>query len=144
MAHQHILPEGWPVPKGYANGILADSGRLLFIAGQVGWDENEVFSSTDIVPQFERALKNILTIVSSAGGVASDICRMTCFCKDRDAYLLARKELGAVWKSVMGRHYPCMSMIFVSDLLDHPALIEIEATAVIPSGEVIAGQRTRS
>ncbi len=130
--HKIILPEGWPKPKGYSNGILASEGRILFLAGQVGWDENEVFKSEKLVHQFEQALKNIKTIVEEAGGKVEDICKMTCFCKDRDQYLANRKALGDVWKRIMGYHFPCMSMIFVVDLLDHPALIEIEAMAVIP------------
>ncbi len=132
MGHKTILPDGWPLPKGYSNGILAGKGQVLFLAGQVGWDEQEKFASEKLVPQFEQALKNILTIVEKAGGRREDICKMTCFCKDREQYLISRGELGLVWKNVMGKHYPCMSMIFVVDLLDHPALIEIEATAVIP------------
>ena len=131
MAHKTILPEGWPTPKGYSNGILAERGNVLFIAGQVGWTDKEEFASEKLVPQFEQTLKNILTIVHQAGGVAGDICRMTCFCSDREQYLSSRRELGEIWKKIMGRHYPCMSMIFVVDLLDHPAVIEIEATAVI-------------
>lgn len=130
--HQVILPDDWPQPKGYSNGILAQKGRTLFLAGQVGWDEQERFHSGELVPQFEQALKNILAIVVKAGGKAEHICKMTCFCKDREQYLATRKELGRVWKAIMGSHYPCMSMIFVVDLLDHPALIEIEAMAVIP------------
>src|SRR3989304_7528214 len=131
MKHEIMLPDGWPTPKGYSNGILAENGKILFMAGQVGWDENETFHSTELVPQFEQALKNIVTIVKKAGGQPEDICKMTCFCKDKKQYLESRKELGAIWKNIMGKHYPCMSMIFVVDLLDHPALIEIEATAVI-------------
>jgi enamine deaminase RidA (YjgF/YER057c/UK114 family) len=127
-----ILPAGWPTPKGYSNGILSGQGRMLFVAGQVGWNSSEEFASEKLVPQFEQALKNILAIVNEAGGSPEDICRMTCFCKDRNQYLSSRKELGKVWKDLMGNHYPCMSMIFVSDLLDHPAVIEIEATAIIP------------
>lgn len=129
--HQTILPDGWPTPKGYANGILAAKGRTLFLAGQVGWTPDEVFGSEQLIPQFEQALKNIVAIVEKAGGKPSDICKMTCYCKDRDQYLASRKQLGGIWKDIMGRHYPCMSMIFVVDLLDHPALIEIEAMAVI-------------
>lgn len=132
LPHQTILPEGWPAPKGYANGILSSSGRLLFMAGQVGWDSQEKFWSEELAPQFEQALQNILALVNEAGGRREDICRITCFCKDREKYIAARKELGAIWKKHMGHHYPCMSMIFVVDLLDHPALIEMEATAVIP------------
>ncbi len=130
--HDIILPEGWPIPKGYSNGIFARKGRTLFLAGQVGWDAGEKFNSEKLIPQFEQALKNIVAIVEKAGGTREDICKMTCFCKDRDQYLSSRKELGVVWKNTMGRHYPCMSLIFVVDLLDHPALIEIEAIAVIP------------
>lgn len=132
MSHSIILPEGWPQPKGYSNGILAEKGRVLFLAGQVGWSPEEKFASEKLVPQFEQALKNIVAIVERAGGKKEDICKMTCFCKDRDQYLASRGELGAIWKAIMGKHYPCMSMIFVVDLLDHPAVIEIEATAVIP------------
>jgi enamine deaminase RidA (YjgF/YER057c/UK114 family) len=130
--HETILPEGWPKPKGYSNGILAKKGRTLFLSGQVGWNEKEVFESEELIPQFEQTLKNILAIVIKAGGKAEDICKMTCFCKDRDQYLESRRALGVIWKNIMGQHYPCMSMIFVVDLLDHPALIEIEAIAVIP------------
>ena len=132
MSHEIILPEGWPLPKGYSNGILAAKGRTLFMGGQVGWSPEEKFASDKLVPQFEQALKNIVAIVKKAGGQPTDICKMTCFCKDRDQYLATRKELGKIWKEIMGNHYPCMSMIFVVDLLDHPAVIEIEATAVIP------------
>ena len=130
--HTNILPEGWPQPKGYSNGILTAKGRTLFLAGQVGWTSEEKFASEKLTPQFEQALKNIVAIVEKAGGKPTDICKMTCFCKDRDQYLASRRDLGAIWKNIMGRHYPCMSMIFVVDLLDHPALIEIEAMAVIP------------
>lgn len=129
--HEIILPDGWLTPKGYSNGILAVKGRTLFLAGQVGWTPEEKFVSEKLVPQFEQALKNIVAIVEKAGGKPTDICKMTCFCKDRDQYLDSRGELGRIWKEIMGKHYPCMSMIFVVDLLDHPALIEIEATAVI-------------
>ncbi len=132
MKHETILPDGWVKPKGYSNGILAGKGRMLFIAGQVGWSAEEKFASEKLVPQFEQALKNIIAIVEQAGGRPDDICRMTCFCKDRNQYLETRREIGKIWKELMGNHYPCMSMIFVVDLLDHPAVIEIEATAVIP------------
>ncbi|MCP4459507.1 MAG: RidA family protein [Cytophagales bacterium] len=129
--HENILPDGWPTPKGYSNGILGAKGRTLFLAGQVGWTSEEVFESEKLIPQFKQALQNIVAIVEKAGGSREDICKMTCFCKDRDQYLESRRELGAIWKDIMGKHYPCMSMIFVVDLLDHPALIEIEAVAVI-------------
>jgi enamine deaminase RidA (YjgF/YER057c/UK114 family) len=127
-----LLPEGWAPPIGYANGIEADAGRIVFVAGQVGWDAQQRFASEDIVPQFEQALINIVTVLAEAGGSPHHICRMTAYCCDKPAYLAARGELGAIWKRHIGRHYPAMSMIFVADLLDHPAKIELEATAVLP------------
>lgn len=132
MSPQVILPIGWKPPVGYANGIVAESGRTLYIAGQVGWDADQQFHSEELVPQFEQALKNVLSVVNSAGGQPRDICRITAFCIDKPAYVAGRRELGKVWKSLMGDHYPAMSMIFVADLLDAPAKVELEATAVIP------------
>ncbi len=127
-----LLPENWAPPIGYANGIEADAGRIVFIAGQVGWDARQRFASEEIAPQFEQALANVLAVLGQAGGGPQHICRMTTYCCDKPAYLAARQELGAIWKRLMGRHYPAMSMIFVADLLDHPAKIELEATAVLP------------
>ena len=127
-----LLPDGWAPPIGYANGIEVDAGRIVFIAGQVGWDAQQVFRSEAIAPQFDQALANVLAVLAKAGGQAQHICRMTAFCCDKPAYLAARRELGAIWRRRMGNHYPAMSMIFVADLLDHPAKIELEATAVIP------------
>lgn len=126
-----LLPAGWKAPIGYANGIAA-SGRLVFVAGQVGWDAQQNFHSEAIAPQFEQALKNVLAVIAEAGGRAEHICRITAYCCDKPAYLAARHELGRIWQRVMGRHYPAMSMIFVSDLLDSPGKVELEATAVIP------------
>ena len=127
-----LFPEGWAPPVGYVNGIVVPAGRMVFIAGQVGWDEQQRFHSEDLIPQFEQALKNVLTVLAQAGGRPHHICRMTTYCIDRPAYLAARAELGKIWKRLMGKNYPAMSMIFVADLLDHPAKIELEATAVIP------------
>jgi enamine deaminase RidA (YjgF/YER057c/UK114 family) len=132
MTAQVLLPPGWVAPIGYSNGIAAPAGRIVFIAGQVGWDDQQKFRSEDIAPQFEQALKNVLTVLAQAGGEPHHICRMTAYCIDRPAYLAARPELGRIWRTQMGKHYPAMSMIFVSDLLDHPAKIELEATAVVP------------
>ncbi len=127
-----LFPQGWAPPIGYANGIVVPAGRMVFIAGQVGWDEQQRFHSEHLAPQFEQALTNVLTILAQAGGAPSHICRMTAYCIDRPAYLATRAELGGIWKRLMGKHFPAMSMIFVADLLDHPAKIELEATAVIP------------
>jgi len=130
---QILLPEGWAPPVGYANGIAVDAGRIVFIAGQVGWDAQQRFHSADIAPQFDQALQNVLAVLAAAGGDAHHICRMTAYCCDKPAYLAARRELGAIWRRHMGTHYPAMSMIFVSDLLDSPGKIELEATAVLPA-----------
>lgn len=129
---QDLLPEGWAPPVGYANGIAVDAGRIVFIAGQVGWDAQQKFHSAEIAPQFEQALANVLAVRGEAGGEPRHICRITAYCCDKPAYLAARRELGAIWRRLMGTHYPAMSMIFVSDLLDSPARIELEATAVLP------------
>ena len=127
-----LLPEGWAPPIGYANGIAVDAGRIVFIAGQVGWDAQQKFHSADIVPQFEQALANVIAVLAEAGGKPEHICRMTAYCCDKPAYLAARRQLGGIWRKQMGTHYPAMSMIFVSDLLDSPGKIELEATAVVP------------
>jgi len=129
---QVLLPEGWAPPIGYANGIAVDRGRLVFIAGQVGWDAQQRFHSEQIAPQFEQALRNVLAVLAQAGGRPEHICRITAYCCDKPGYLAARKEIGAVWRTLMGKHFPAMSMIFVSDLLDSPGKIELEATAVVP------------
>jgi enamine deaminase RidA (YjgF/YER057c/UK114 family) len=126
-----LQPHDWPPPVGYSNGIAAQ-GTVVFVAGQVGWNEAQQFESVDLVDQFEHALRNVLRVLAEAGGRAEHICRITAFCCDKPGYLAARGDLGRVWRKHMGRHYPAMSMIFVSDLLDSPGKIELEATAVIP------------
>jgi enamine deaminase RidA (YjgF/YER057c/UK114 family) len=128
-----LLPEGWAPPIGYANGIEVGAGRIVFVAGQVGWDAQQQFQTEEIVGQFEQALRNVLAVLAVAGGEPQHICRITAFCCDKPGYLAARRELGAIWRRLMGRHYPAMTMIFVSDLLDHPGKIELEATAVLPA-----------
>jgi enamine deaminase RidA (YjgF/YER057c/UK114 family) len=129
---QTLTPPGWSPPIGYANGVAVAPGRIVFIAGQVGWDARQQFQSTEIVPQFEQALANVLAVLAEAGGGPEHVCRITAYCCDKPAYLAARAELGAIWRRLMGRHYPAMSMIFVADLLDSPGKIELEATAVVP------------
>ena len=126
-----IQPDGWAPATGYANGILARPGKILFIAGQVGWDENHRFHSEKLAPQFEQAIKNTLEILKKAGGKPEHICRMTCFCTDKRQYIESRKELGQMWNQLLGKDFPAMSMIFVTDLLASQSVIEIETTAVI-------------
>lgn len=126
-----LLPQGWKPPVGYANGIVAEAGKLVFIAGQVGWDADQIFRSTELVPQFAQALDNVLAVLGEAGGRPEQICRMTVYCTDKSAYLAARSELGQIWRRRMGRHFPAMTLVFVVDLLDSPAKVELEATAVL-------------
>ena len=126
-----LQPRGWKPPIGYANGIES-AGRMVFVAGQVGWNEQQVFESEALAVQFEQALKNVIAVLAEAGARPEHVCRMTAYCCDKPAYLAVRSELGAIWRRYLGRHYPAMSMIFVSDLLDSPGNIELEATAVIP------------
>ena len=128
-----LLPRGWAPPIGYSNGVAVAPGRIVFVAGQVGWDANQKFASPDLVPQFEQALLNVLAVLREAGGGPEHVCRITAFCCDKPAYLAARPELGKIWRRLMGKHFPAMSMIFVSDLLDNPGKIELEATAVVPA-----------
>ena len=133
MSHHQVLqPPEWTRPAGYANGIAAAGGRTVFIAGQVGWDADGQFPGIDLAPQFEQALRNVLTVLAQAGGGPAHICRITAYCTDKAEYLAARRQIGVVWRRHMGRHYPAMSLVFVTDLVDSPAKIELEATAVVP------------
>jgi len=129
--HKRLEPAGWAPPIGYANGVAA-KGRNVYVAGQIGWNAQQIFETFDLAKQFGKALENILAVLAEAGGKAEHICRMTCFCTDKAEYLASRKAIGAEWKRVMGRHFPAMSMIFVVALLDEGAKVEIEATAVVP------------
>jgi enamine deaminase RidA (YjgF/YER057c/UK114 family) len=135
MTTSVLQPPGWASPLGYANGIAAPDGQIVFIAGQVGWNAEQRFTSEDLVPQFEQALENVLAVLREAGGVPRDICRMTAYCTDKPAYLAARRQIGRIWRRLMGTHYPAMTLIFVADLLDAPGKIELEATAVVPAAE---------
>lgn len=128
-----IQPPDWAKPKGYANGIIAD-GPLLFVAGQVGWDplREEPTFPTSFVEQFEQALANVLAVVQTAGADASHVVRMTIYVVDKQAYLASLKELGQAWKRKMGRHYPVMALVQVAGLVEPGAMLEIEATAVLP------------
>jgi enamine deaminase RidA (YjgF/YER057c/UK114 family) len=128
---QVIQPKNWPKPKGYANGIVA-SGSMLFLGGQVGWDETETIVSSNFVEQVKQALLNIVTILHEAGGKPEHIVRMTWYVTDRDAYMNSQKELGRVYTEVMGRHYPAMSLLVIKALVEEGAMVEIEATAVLP------------
>jgi enamine deaminase RidA (YjgF/YER057c/UK114 family) len=129
---QWIQPDGWPRPKGYGNGVLPGPGRLLVLAGQVGWDEQERLVPGGLVPQFERALANVLTLVRAAGGAPEHVVMLRLYLVDRADYLARRKEIGDAYRRLMGRHYPCMTAVVVAGLVEAGALIEIEGLAVLP------------
>ncbi len=127
-----LQPPTWAPARGYANGVVAE-GKPVFLAGQVGWDpETQQFTRTDFVGQFEQALKNITAILAEVAARPEHVVRMTWFVVDRELYLKSIGDLGAIYRGVMGRHYPAMSVIAVSGLVDKEALLEIEATAVVP------------
>ncbi|WP_309660994.1 RidA family protein [Sphingomonas sp.] len=126
-----LLPPGWPRPKGYSNGISA-TGRMIFTAGVVGWDETENFPSHRLVDQFAQVLRNTLAILAEDGAGPEHIVRMTCYITNRTDYLSQRDELAPVWKSIMGANYPAMALVEVKALIEHAAVVEIETTAVVP------------
>jgi len=128
-----INPESLGRPSGWNNGLVAPpGGRTLFVAGQAASDRDGRIIDGDLVDQFARSLDRILEVVSEAGGAPSDIGRMTVYVADLDAYLAGRARLGRVWRERLGRHYPAMALVEVSRLVDEGALVEIEATAVLP------------
>jgi enamine deaminase RidA (YjgF/YER057c/UK114 family) len=128
---QILHPPGWPRPKGYANGIAAE-GRLVFVAGQIGWDEREAIVSDDLVAQIEQALANTLAVLREAGAGPEHVARMTWYITDREAYLARRGEVGLVWRRLMGPVFPAMAMVVVAGLIEDGAKVEIETTAVLP------------
>lgn len=125
-----LHPEGWPRPRGYAYGVAAE-GRLVFVAGQIGWDESQVFRSDDLVEQVRQALKNTLAVLAEAGAGPEQVVRMTWYITDKRDYLDRSKEIGTVYRALMGPHYPAMAMVEVSALMEDRAKVEIETTAVL-------------
>jgi enamine deaminase RidA (YjgF/YER057c/UK114 family) len=125
-----INPESLGAPRGFNHGALAEN--LLFVAGQTATGDDGAIVSGGMAAQWERALMNVLAVVRAAGGSETDIARMTIYVTDRAAYLDARPDLAGVWRSLMGRHYPAMSVVVVTALVDDGAVVEIEATAVLP------------
>jgi enamine deaminase RidA (YjgF/YER057c/UK114 family) len=123
---------GWPPPRGYANGMVA-SGRVLHVAGQVGWNPADgSFDSDDLVDQFARALDNLLAVVRAAGGEPADVAEMTIFVTDVQAYRDGARALGPIWRQRLGRHFPAMALIGVSALVEPRARVEIQAVAYLP------------
>lgn len=128
-----LLPDGWKRPAGYANGIKA-AGETIFVAGQVGWTEDERIVSGGIAAQSEQALRNIVAVLRAGGAGPEHLTRMTWYVTDVDAYTAARKDIGAAYRNVIGEHYPAMTLVQVVRLLETGAVVEIEATAVVPPG----------
>ncbi|MFM2427833.1 MAG: hypothetical protein RL707_1660 [Pseudomonadota bacterium] len=126
-----LQPEGWIEPKGYANGIEV-RGRQIYVAGMIGWNGQAQFETDDFVAQCQQALQNIVDTLACAQAGPEHIVRMTWYVKDKKSYLARGRELGQAYQQVMGRNYPVMSLVQVADLLEDRALVEIEATAVVP------------
>ena len=126
-----LLPPGWPRPKGYSNGYCA-SGRLVVTAGVVGWNEREEFAALDLAGQFAQALRNIVAIIAEGGAGPEHLVRMTCYVTSIDAYTASLADIGTAWKDIIGRHYPAMALVEIVRLVEPKAMVEIEATAVVP------------
>lgn len=126
-----LQPPGWARPKGYANGVAA-KGHLVFLSGIVGWNQHGEFEATDFVGQVRQALRNIVEILAQANARPEQIARMTWYVVDKDEYLNATKQIGALYREIIGRHYPAMTVVEVSGLVEDGARVEIEVTAVVP------------
>ena len=129
--NQILQPEGWAKPVGYSNGVAAE-GRLVFVAGQIGWNARGEFESDDFVGQFRQCLKNIVAVLAEAGAEAAHITSMTWYFVDKQEYLANLKAVGAAYREVIGRHYPTMTAMQVAALIEDRAKIEIQAMAVVP------------
>ena len=128
-----LQPPGWPRPRGYANGVAAESGgTLVFVAGQIGWDETGAFPAADLPGQIRQTLRNVLAVLAEAGGGPEHITRLTWYVTDREEYLASARDIGAVYRELMGGHYPAMAVVQVVALIESQARVEIEATAVVP------------
>ena len=129
---QILQPPGWAKPRGYSNGIAVRGGKTVYIAGQVGWNKDGVFTEKAFGGQFRHALANIVAVLAEAGGRPEHIVRMTWYVVDRGDYFAALGEIGAAYREIVGRHYPAMTVIEVRGLMEAEARLEIEATAVVP------------
>ena len=132
MRFEVINPEALGAPKGWNNGLLAPKeGRLLFIAGQAGWEEGAQGKPPDFAGQFARAMDKVLSVLSAAGGSPTDLARVTMYVTDLEAYRTSRKAIGEAWRQRLGKHFPAVALVEVSGLVDPGAVVEIEATAVL-------------
>ena len=133
MAFTLINPQSLGTPSGYSNGILADAGKLLFIAGQIAWNENQKIVSEDFVEQFDRALGNVIAVLKDAGGEPSNVVRLVIYVTNRNEYRERTGEVGERYRKHMGKHFPAMVLVQVAGLLDDAAKVEIEGMAVLPA-----------
>ncbi|HYK19994.1 MAG TPA: RidA family protein [Pyrinomonadaceae bacterium] len=133
MAFTLINPQSLGTPSGYSNGILADAGKLLFIAGQIAWNENQKIVSEDFVEQFDRALGNVIAVLKDAGGEPSNVVRLVIYVTNRNEYRERTREVGERYRKHMGKHFPAMVLVQVAGLLDDAAKVEIEGMAVLPA-----------
>jgi enamine deaminase RidA (YjgF/YER057c/UK114 family) len=132
MSFHFINPESLGLPRGYSNGVLTEAGgRILFIAGQIAWDEQQRIVSQDFVEQFDRALSNVITVVTQAGGHAEEIARLLIYVTDKDEYRSRTREIGERYRALMGQHFPAMALVEVKGLLEDEAKVEIEGIAVL-------------
>jgi len=131
VPNEVIQPDDWEKARGYANGMLTPD-QHLYVGGQIGWNANQVFETHDFIGQMEQTLKNIVAVVEKAGGAATDVVRLTWYVTDKREYKARQKEVGEVYRRVFGRHFPAMTMVVVAGLIEDEALVEIEATAVLP------------
>ena len=128
-----LLPDGWPRPKGYSNGIATDAGRLVFVAGLIGWDEKGVFQSDDLVDQFRQVLLSTRAVMTEGGAGPEHMVRMTWYITDKQDYLSRLGEIGETYREVMGKNYPAMACVQVAALMEDRAKIEIETTCLVES-----------
>ncbi len=131
--HRTLQPDGWPRPRGYANGISA-RGRQIHVAGQIGWNAQQQMVSADFVEQAKQAMRNIVEVLACDGATPEHLVRLTWYVTDRNRYLESGAALGVAYREVLGRVYPAMSAVQVCALMEADALVEIEATAIVPDG----------
>jgi enamine deaminase RidA (YjgF/YER057c/UK114 family) len=125
-----LQPPGWPHPRGYANGVLAE-GKIVFVGGMIGWDASGAFVSDDLAAQVRQALENVVAVLAEAGAGPEHVARLTWYVTSREEHLAAQREVGEAYRAVMGRHFPAMAVVEVSGLVEARAKVEIEATAVL-------------
>ena len=130
--HDFLNPAGWKPAQGYANAVVSRPGRTIWLGGLVGWDDQQVFHSDDFIEQTDRILGSIVTLLAEAGAGPQHLVRMTWYVVDKQEYLSRMRDLGAVYRTHLGRHFPAMSLVQVAGLVEDRARLEIEATAVLP------------